>query len=255
MLTYLWAVAAFALYGYLLYRGKREGMLREFAVFYAYVGATALCQLTKWVAYLWAGSGSFLYYYTFHATNSLHAAFECAVLVKLYALVRQSDVGSGITNAVRLCLVVALVVEAKHLVHEVTLSTVLVYAQLALLLHIHKHLLFGRARLGKNWGGILAGLFLLVLIKSDHFGMRLLEHLTREQWTSGLQVIEWAPWLSYLLAMRKRDASCGTSVGSQAVAGHLDSTRQVHAWARRFRPVPPMRRAPATGHRHSARFS
>ncbi len=254
---YLYAAAAFTIYGYLLYRGYKAKMLRPFAVFYLYVGATALCLLAKWTAFLWAGGGSFLYYYTHHAANTIHAGFECALLVKLYTLVRQSDVGSGITNAARLFVVALLVLASKQLVQEVTLSTLVLYAQLVLLLQIHKHLIFGRVSLGRNWGGILAGLFLLVLIKSDHFGMRLLNHLTREQWASQLQLIEWAPWLSYLLAMRKRDTTrSSTWAGSLAVAGHLGSTRRVrHAGRPRFRSPRLRTTTPATGRIQKAGIS
>ena len=73
---YLCAAGAFSIYAYLLYRGRKAGMLRPFAVFYAYVGATAVGELVNWAVILSAGYSSAIYFYTYHATGLLHTVFQ-----------------------------------------------------------------------------------------------------------------------------------------------------------------------------------
>ena len=206
------------IYAYLVYCGMRARMLEEFQAFYLYVLVSSVGSIANWSVLLAFGHSSHYYMYVYYGGQFAKGLCELGIL---YAIYRSVYRPSGLARMVPAVLwgystVVIALCFWQYTVVEVgktrMLAGIPLWIQLGLLalIWIHVVLRGQLRRLGINWGGLLAGLTLMAFLETYHTALSQVFVVSRAfvpDWIQLLQLLEFVPWLVFVVAMSNRDVT------------------------------------------------
>ena len=204
---YFVSLAAFVTYFYILYIGRRGGLLRHFPFFYAFVTWCLIRDALRWVVIFTWGYDSAVYYHGYYILGLFTPLAQILLLVEIYYQVKsRRDVGHWVVLAVFTGMMSWYSLHQQGSNPYIVFQTVVLHFQVLFCLLVHLQLQKNRQLyLGRNYSGILYGLSLMIALQSFNYALRLFEYLTPESFILYLQALALIPWIGYAFCMRTVD--------------------------------------------------